>query len=310
MGRSSPFQLGAILALALACRVLGQDDASTLFSFVPAEGGRNGLKLAGVGVAPNILVSGDDFSGVQRAANDLAIDFGRVLGTNASVSKTDTPPEGGSDPAIIVGTAGKSPLVKALVNSGQVDVTEIEGKWEAYTSQLIKNESGATVALAIIGSDLLGTSFGVYDVSEQIGVSPWHWWADVPSKKRDFIFAPTKSKVQGSPSVKFRGIFFNDEAPALTNWAKAKFPSSQYGNPFTSQFYARVFDLLLRMKGNYLWPAMWSGMFYVDDAKNGPMAADYGIYMGTSITSPWPGQTRSKAGSARALGTGPGTRRT
>jgi hypothetical protein len=266
-------------------------DTNTQFLTFPASpDGQSGLQLAGPGNVPQILVSSVDLPGVQRAANDLAADFGRVLGTNATVVVTDTLPwasggSGPSKPAIIVGTVGSSRLVDALIASNQVDVTPIQGKWEAYISQPISSGT-VPAALAIVGSDLRGTSFGVYDISEQIGVSPWYWWADVPGKQRTYIFGPTASRIQGSPSVKFRGIFFNDEAPALSGWSKQHFTVSQYGNAFTSGFYARVFELVLRLRANYVWPAMWSGMFYVDDAANGPLATSYGVFMGTSHEEP------------------------
>jgi len=279
--------LSAFFILTLGVlHVFGQEVETSRFTFSSSENGQSGLKLASPGAPPRIVVSKADLPGVQRVANDLASDFGLVLGTNATVVNSDIAPESGSGAAIIIGTIGSSGLVDALVTSNQINVTEIEGKWESYVSQVINDESGSPVALAIVGSDLRGTTFGVYDISEQIGVSPWYWWADVAPKKREYIFAPSTSRIQGPPSVKFRGIFFNDEAPALTNWAKANFPKSQYGNPFTSQFYAKVFELVLRLKGNYIWPAMWDGMFYIDDEKNGPMATEYGIFMGTSHHEP------------------------
>jgi hypothetical protein len=124
--------------------------------------------------------------------------------------------------------------------------------------------------------------YGLYDISEQIGVSPWHWFADVPPKSQDDIYALNITKVQGSPSVKYRGFFINDEAPSLTGWIKAKYPHSGFG----ADFYAHVFELLLRLRANYLWPAMWGSMFNVDDSKNQPLADDFGIVMGTSHTEP------------------------
>ena len=262
------------------------DTSASSFTFSSTANGQAGLQLAGPDSPPQILVSSGDLPGVRRAASDLAADFGRVLGTNATVLNKDAVPTDAPSPAIIVGTIGSSKLVDDLIASKLVDVSKIKGKWEAYISQPIAGKDGSPGALAIVGSDLRGTSFGVYDISEQIGVSPWYWWADVPPTKRQYIFAPAEAKVQGSPSVKFRGIFFNDEAPALTNWANANFPKSQYGNPFTSEFYGKVFELLLRLKANYLWPAMWNGMFYVDDAKNGPLATEYGVYIGTAHHEP------------------------
>jgi len=136
------------------------------------------------------------------------------------------------------------------------------------------------------GSDKRGSVYGLYDISEQIGVSPWYWFADVPPQRHDIIYALNTTKVQKSPSVKYRGFFINDEAPALTGWAKSKYPRSKYASSLGSEFYAHVFELLLRLRANYLWPAMWGSMFNVDDPRNQPLADEYGIVMGTSHTEP------------------------
>lgn len=135
-------------------------------------------------------------------------------------------------------------------------------------------------ALVIVGSDKRGTLYGLYDISEQIGVSPWYWWADVPPKKKSVVYALNTTKTQGPPSIKYRGIFLNDEQPSLTNWV-----NQNYGS-YNSDFHAKVFELLLRLRANYFWPAMWNSKFYVDDSKNGPLADTYGIVMGTSHTEP------------------------
>ena len=121
---------------------------------------------------------------------------------------------------------------------------------------------GVANGLIIAGSDKRGTIYGIYDLSEQIGVSPWYWWADVPVQHRDALFVKPGRYVQGPPAVKYRGIFLNDEAPALSGWVKEKF-----GN-YNHQFYEKVFELLLRLKANYLWPAMWNNAFNEDDPLN------------------------------------------
>ena len=248
----------SVTALCLAIlwkAAVGQD----AFTFASTAGGQPGLQIAGPGAAPTIQLSSKDLPGVIRAANDLAGDFGRVLGTNATISTSSTLPTANSKPAIIVGTIGSSDVIDQLISAKLVDVSSIKGKWETFVSQVVSDASGKPYALAIAGSDMRGTIFGIYDISEQIGVSPWVWWADVAPKKQSYIFAPTAAKAVGPPSVKFRGIFFNDEAPALTNWANGNFAKSQYGNPFTSGFYSKVFELVLRLKANYVWPAMWNG---------------------------------------------------
>jgi len=138
----------------------------------------------------------------------------------------------------------------------------------------------------LTGSDKRGTIYGLYDVSEQIGVSPWHWFADVAPKSRTNIYALRSTKSQKTPTVKYRGFFINDEAPALTGWANINYPKSAYGCAFGAEFYSHVFELLLRNRANYLWPAMWNGMFNVDDPRSQPLADEYGIVMGSSHTEP------------------------
>jgi hypothetical protein len=138
----------------------------------------------------------------------------------------------------------------------------------------------------LAGSDRRGTIFGIYDISEQIGVSPWHWFADVASKSHDQIYARRTTKVQKTPSVKYRGFFINDEAPALTGWMNERYPKSKYGSAFGAEFYSHVFELLLRLRANYLWPAMWGSMFAVDDPRSQPLADEYAIVMGSSHTEP------------------------
>jgi hypothetical protein len=135
-----------------------------------------------------------------------------------------------SKTVIIAGTIGKSSLINTLISSGKLDASAIEGKWESFISEVISNPlRGVDRALVIAGSDLRGTIFGLYDVSEQIGVSPWWWFADVPARKAAGVWALGGRKVQGSPSVKYRGIFINDEQPGLTNWIKYVLPTPLLG---------------------------------------------------------------------------------
>ncbi|KAH7377407.1 hypothetical protein BKA66DRAFT_443435 [Pyrenochaeta sp. MPI-SDFR-AT-0127] len=280
---------------------------------VCTQGGNGSTLLASRGSAVNIHADAADWPGVLRAAYDLAVDFGRVTGTNGTLTASGTAKANASTifnvtginedwsvgssasgkskrataGTIIVGTIGNSSLIDALIASGKLDVSAIEGQWEAYVSAIVENAGNATgEALVIAGSDRRGTIYGIYDVSEQIGVSPWHWFADVPAKSHESIYALKTTKVQKTPTVKYRGFFINDEAPALTGWANKIYPQSPYGAPFGADFYKHVFELLLRSKANYLWPAMWNGMFNVDDARNQPLADEYGIVMGTSHTEP------------------------
>ncbi len=181
----------------------------------------------------------------------------------------------------MIGTISKSSIIDRLIREHKLDVSPITGKWEATVVQVVeKPMPGVARALVIAGSDKRGTIFGIYDLSEQIGVSPWCWWADVPVIHRDGLFVAPGRYVHGEPAVKYRGIFLNDEAPALTGWVNAT-----YGG-YNHRFYEKVFELLLRLKANYLWPAMWNSAFNEDDPENARLADEYGIVMGTSHHEP------------------------
>src|SRR5581483_8768984 len=210
-----------------------------------------------------------DFPGVIRAAGDLKTDIFRVTGATLPGAP------------VIVGTLGKNATIDRLAKEGRIDAKKLAGKWEAFLIQVVDRPSpGVPLALVIAGSDKRGTIFGIYDVSEQIGVSPWYWWADVPVRHRDELFVKPGAYYQGPPAVKYRGIFLNDEAPSLTGWTKEKFGG------YNHQFYEKVFELILRMKGNFLWPAMWGSAFNDDDPLNPKEADEHGIVMSTSHHEP------------------------
>jgi hypothetical protein len=233
--------------------------------------------VAGLASAP-VLVDAADWPGVVRAARDFQLDVERVSGVRPDLLHGVTGPR---RVAIIIGTLGKSALVDRLVRSGRLDAAAIRGKWEAWVTEVVRRPlPGIDVALVVAGSDKRGTIYGTYDLSEQVGVSPWYWWADVPSARHDELYVRRGRVVQESPAVKYRGIFLNDEAPALSGWAKEKFGG------FNSRFYAHVFELVLRLRGNYLWPAMWGSAFNEDDPDNARLADEYGVVMGTSHHEP------------------------
>ncbi|PGH27923.1 hypothetical protein AJ80_00473 [Polytolypa hystricis UAMH7299] len=276
----------AAASLVGLCNGLGQEE---IISFRPS---RDGLQLAGKGRSGSLILDGEDWPGVLRAGNDLAEDFGRVTGKKLETTVingtfADALRHGRHDNGIIIaGTIGKSNIIDSLIKSRKIKVDEIKGEWEAFQSQVVSNPvRGISKALVIAGSDKRGTIFGLYDISEQIGVSPWYWWADVPAQQHKEIYALNKKKVQGAPSVKYRGIFLNDEQPALTNWVTEKFGLGKYDG-YTADFYTKVFELLLRLRANYLWPAEWNGIFDLDDDKNARLGDEYGIVLGTSHTEP------------------------
>src|SRR6266478_5157804 len=233
--------------------------------------------VAGNAVA-TLYVDSADFPGVIRAAGDLQADIQRVTNRNALTAHDE---KGLGSNAIIVGTIGKSKIIDQLIRDRKIDANLFAGKWEAFLIQVVPNPlPGVASAVVIAGSDKRGTIFGIYDLSDQIGVSPWYWWADVPVQHHDELFVKPGIHVQGPPAVKYRGIFLSDEAPSLTGWVKEKY--GQYNH----EFYTKVFELLLRLKANYLWPAMWNNAFNEDDPLNAPLADEYGIVMGTSHHEP------------------------
>ncbi len=222
--------------------------------------------------------SSKDYLGVIKVLNLLKKDIGLVTGIEPEVC-IDTLPE--SKEIAIIGTLGRNPIITKLVNEKKLNVDGIKGKWETFLIQVVEKPlPGIDKALVIIGSDKRGTIFGMFDLSEQIGVSPWYWWADVPIEKNPELFVLPGPYTQGEPAVKYRGIFINDEAPALSGWVY-----ENYGN-FNHVFYEKVFELILRMKGNYLWPAMWGRAFYDDDSLNPKLADEYGVVIGTSHHEP------------------------
>ncbi|KAL6245010.1 hypothetical protein RBB50_007785 [Rhinocladiella similis] len=244
--------------------------------------------LADGSTSPTLLVSDDEWFGVRRAASDFAQDVGRVTGTNGSVATFNSNfTATSSSPVIIAGTIGKSSLINQLVQQGKINSDRTKGQWEAYQIEVISSPiNGISQAVVIAGSDKRGTIYGIYDLSEQMGVSPWYWWADVAAMPRSSIYVLNQTKFQPSPSVKYRGFFLNDEQPALTNWINTQYAPGEYGPGFNHLFYSTVFELLLRLRANYLWPAQWGSMFNVDDPLNPAMADEYGIVMGTSHTEP------------------------
>jgi hypothetical protein len=278
-----------VLCLSLNTDVFGIGQARYVED-TPAAGS---FPLVRGGVAATIYVDANDWPGVVRAAGDLQADIARVTDRKPALS---TDPASARGLAVIVGTVGKSRVIADLVKAGKIDTSQITGKWESFFLQVVASAlPGVDNALVIVGSDKRGTIYGIYDLSEQIGVSPWYWWADVPTQHKDALFVKAGRYQQGEPSVKYRGIFLNDESPDLSNWVRMKWGTVPVGsNPpvpsgvsnYNSQFYTKLFELILRVKGNYLWPAMWNNAFNEDDPNNPRLADEYGVVMGTSHQEP------------------------
>ncbi|MGN6370119.1 MAG: glycosyl hydrolase 115 family protein [Phycisphaerae bacterium] len=235
------------------------------------------VALVANGTAAPIYVDAQDVQPAGIAAQLLADDVQRVTGRMPPLISKESSLTGD---AVIVGTLGHSAFIDRLAADGKIDVSGLRGEWEAYTIQVVEHPTdGIHRALVIAGSDRRGTAYGAVTVSQAIGVSPWYFWADVPVQKKSSLYLSTQS-ITEKPVVKYRGIFLNDEAPALTGWVEDHF------GDYNHRFYANVFELLLRLKANYLWPAMWNNCFNEDDPLNPKLANDYGIVMGTSHVEP------------------------
>ena len=232
--------------------------------------------LAATGSQALILVDQHEHKGVLRAVDSLQRDINSVSGRQLAIAT-----QGRAKQLLIIGSLGNNALLDQLVSSGKLDVSAIAGKWDAYQIQLITQPlPGVDQALVIAGSDKRGAIYGIYDLAETIGVSPWHWWADVPPVQRAELYIKAGTAFSDAPKVKYRGIFLNDEHPALTNWSEEKFGG------YNSRFYLHVFELLQRLKANFLWPAMWNNAFADDDWQNAVLADEMGIVMSTSHHEP------------------------
>ena len=227
-----------------------------------------------------ILLDRRDHKGLLRAVATLQQDIRKVTGRQLPVQHS-VAADAASDLALIIGSLDQSALLKDLVQRGKLDVSAIQGRWEAFQISLVDAPlPGISQALVIAGSDKRGAIYGVYDLAEQIGVSPWGWWADVPVKTSKVLYIKAGARKVDAPKVKYRGIFLNDEYPALTSWVMQK-----YGG-YNHKFYQQVFELLLRLKANFLWPAMWNNAFADDDPQNAILADEMGIVMSNSHHEP------------------------
>ncbi|MDF9842550.1 MULTISPECIES: glycosyl hydrolase 115 family protein [unclassified Paenibacillus] len=226
----------------------------------------------------------EEDDGLRRVAESFAADIELVTSTRPKIV---TEPRQLGSTAIVIGTADRSRLIDEWIAAGKVDVSAIQGKRECYRIQRIEHPvDGVQQVLVIAGSDKRGTIYGTYAVSEMMGVSPWVYFADVMPERRTLLDLPD-SKLDVSskePSVKYRGFFLNDDWPSLGSWVTGAF------GDFNEAFYEKIFELLLRLKGNYLWPAMWSAEFSVNGKShplaNAELAREYGIIMGTSHHEP------------------------
>jgi hypothetical protein len=259
-------------------------------AYVETDESSGSFAIARDNFAAKLYVDSHDFAGVIRAAGDLQADVARVTGVKPKLLHRKDRVAGDT---IIIGTLGHSELIDALVSAHKLDASSIAGKWESFLTEVVADPCpGVSNALVIVGSDKRGTIYGIYDLSEQMGVSPWYYWGDVPVEHKPALFVKAGTFEQGPPSVKYRGIFLNDESPDLTHWIQAKYGKVNVpGGPrdvadYGRRFYTKLFELILRLKGNYLWPAMWNNRFNMDDPGDPRLADEYGIVMGTSHQEP------------------------
>lgn len=273
------FVLGLVLVLVGGWAVPQASGLSQL-SILVGPDTPGAFPLVAAGRAAPICVDSNDFPGVLRAALDFQSDIARVTGVKPVV--LTNPSLVGIEHAVVVGSIQRSELVQRLAAAEQLAPDAIKDKWESYLICTVRGSPlGLThTALVITGSDKRGTIYGIYEISEQIGVSPWYWWADVPIKRRSELYLAPGSFILGPPAVRYRGIFINDEWPALGRWATEKFGG------FNHKFYTNVFELILRLGGNFLWPAMWNSSFATDDPLNPKLADEYGIVVSTSHHEP------------------------
>ena len=230
-------------------------------SFVVFSEQANAQSLKGA----TIGFSAQEPKAVQMAAANLQEDFQRVMGFRPTTA---------NQPTILIGTVGFNKQIDQWVKSGKL--VDLKGSREKFLITTIDGQ------IVIAGSDRRGTVYGIYELSRQMGVSPWYWWMDVPVAHHDYVGILPGTYTDGEPAVEFRGLFLNDEAPCLTSWVKNTY-GTEYGD---HRFYARVFELILRLKGNMLWPAMWGWAFYADDPENSKTADEMGVIMGTSHHEP------------------------
>ncbi|TWJ01627.1 glycosyl hydrolase family 115 (putative glucuronidase) [Mucilaginibacter frigoritolerans] len=247
-------------------------------SYISVKDAPGYFRLSADGLSAPLCSSETEYPGVIRAIKSLQTDIKYV--TNAEPQLITGNPTNAKQ-VVIIGTIGKSALIDKLIKFKKLNVSTISGKWEAHITQVVQNPlPGVSKALVIVGSDKRGTIYGIYDLSAQIGVSPWYWWADVPVKQQNSLYVLPGAYTDGEPKVKYRGIFINDEAPAFSGWTKEKFGGVNH------LVYEKMFELILRLKGNYLWPAMWGNAFNDDDKLDPALADEYGIVMGTSHHEP------------------------
>lgn len=237
-----------------------------------------GFPLIADGVPATVVIDEGADSAIVHVADSFAGDLARV---STRAPRRQSGVAGVRGPVVLIGELGRCRIIESLIASGKIDASDLKGEWEAFRQIVVRNPfPGVAQGLVIVGSDRRGAVYGTYDISERMGVSPWHWFADVPVEpKANFRIAAGSRRDQ--PRVRYRGFFINDEDPCFSGWARKHFGG------INAAMYAHVFELLLRMKGNYLWPAMWAPKAFADDDPQNKIVADaMGVVMGNSHHEP------------------------
>lgn len=244
---------------------------------------KNDFKLFYKNKVSKILLDVNDFEVVKTATTHLKEDIKMVTGIAPKILSSE---KKNKDDIIIIGTLGKSKWIDDLVSKGKIDISQIKDKWEAHSIQVIKNPYHKnSKALVIFGNDRRGTAYGVFELSKQMGISPWYWWADVAVKKKKAVIIKKGNYTSNTPDVKYRGIFINDEDWGMQPWSAKNF-EKELGN-IGPKTYAKIFELLLRLKANYLWPAMHPCTGGFNQYPENKIVADkYAIIMGSSHHEP------------------------
>ncbi|MGA2799632.1 MAG: glycosyl hydrolase 115 family protein, partial [Thermoguttaceae bacterium] len=283
MTKTLPLQF--LIFFFLACGFLQADDIAQKGTDlnVLTQQTPGAFPLVHNGQSAEIVFDANDAAVVKTVAQSLAQDIALVSGAKPGIHENG---ENLPKLAIIIGSMEGSGLIKAMCKAKKLPADRLQGKWETFLITVVEHPlEGVDRALVIAGSDPRGTAFGTFELSKRIGVSPWYWWADVQPEKRENLFAGNGAIVEGPPSVKYRGIFLNDEDWGLKPWAaKNMDPDIKDIGPKT---YARIFELLLRLKANFIWPAMHSctkAFYYYKD--NPKVADQYAIVVGSSHCEP------------------------
>ncbi|MCX6873058.1 MAG: glycosyl hydrolase 115 family protein [Verrucomicrobia bacterium] len=270
-----------------AVRGAESSEADAMRAWVSEQAVAGHFPLASPTAAADVFVAADDWQVAQIAARDLAADVERVTGRKPEVKHATREL---TENAVLVGTLGKSPVIDGLVKNGRLEVRDVAGQWESFVIATVADPMpGVRRGLVIAGSDRRGTAYGVYELSRRIGVSPWYWWADVTPARREALYVSPERVRVGPPAVKYRGIFINDEMWGIRPWAM-KTLAPEEGHGLGPKTYAKIFELLLRLKANHLWPAMHDGdggtIPFNCYEKNKVVADEYAIVMGSSHIEP------------------------